>query len=117
MQLLLPSRNNLSEQWAFEVGDKVHESSWGISNCNNRTSSSRWSRSDFFVHGKLGAGCFGPVVSAEHIRRKDEGNTEPSRCCRHVALKVFSKAKLLEKHERGKLCILMLQREVNIQSQ
>lgn len=117
MRLLSPKM--ISERWTFDLGGQAHPASWGEHGATISCSKgARWTAKDFVIHEKLGAGCFGIVVHAEYMQPGPETeNTANLDHGQSVALKVFLKSKLLTRQLEGKKSILLLQREISIQSQ
>jgi hypothetical protein len=127
---------NLSSQWVFEVGSHVHPGSWGkrilTVHTPNRSSDKtgktskhqqhRWTARDFAMGTMIGAGHFGKIYRATYVPRGDKEVDDavkdyPLATNDQVALKCFTKSKVLTSRGDGGRALLLLRREVNIQSQ
>jgi serine/threonine protein kinase len=102
-----------SSQWSFVLGEDVAAESWGIHPNKNDVYASKWSSADFHVDTFIGQGGFGRVVRARFRR----GKMSPLVGKRDVALKIISKAVVMDREKRGRRALLLLRRETNIQSQ
>jgi serine/threonine protein kinase len=112
-----PTRASL---WMFPVGCAVHPRSWGCRRRKNRNECNSWSSADFSFRKKIGEGRFGKVFKAAYKPLDGEEEDTPSAelpVGRGVALKRFSKSKVLNANRKGVSNFDLLRKEVNIHSQ
>lgn len=126
--------NNLSSNWVFQVGSRVHSGSWGkrdstrrAINKNDKTNKQpQWASRDFSIGKMIGAGHFGKIYRASYVPRDGKYDAEeeaieaesyPIKTHGTVAIKCFAKSKLLSSRSKGGRALQLLRREVNIQSQ